>query len=335
MRAILVWLLLCAATGVLAQERQRISPGDQLRERADRGWFFYEDERNKQDKPPAAEPHIEHKPDEKQRCADKQTWTYDCGFVDPGDDFEFQAKQRDALLARMSMARNDPKAVEAFQYYTRWMMARAVEVANVWQYNMVQNPELDPAVDAPVSQFGIRLLTDVKRAERDEIFAMLRGENAFFIYFSRHDCVYCHSMTGVLKTVAEHSGLHVFNAALDDRCMPGMQAGCKTAPDTEAPAKALRVTTVPALFLYVPGNTWIRVANGVSDAETILARTVNFFAAYRTAMAKGIANSPDNVRPAVDFSGARATGAAPGVAGEAKPRLPTSDELEALLAGTR
>lgn len=333
MRTFLVLLLLCASTGAGAQDTQRIDPGTQQRERGDKGWFFYEDPARKpaEQPPPAPVPPPAPRPnDEQQRCARKETWTYECGFVDPGDDFDFQAKQRDALLARMSVARNDPKAVEAFQYYTRWMMARAVEVANLWQFNMVQNPELDPTADAPVSQFGLRLLTDVKRAERAELFALLASEKAIFIYFSRHDCIYCHSMAGVLKAVAQQSGLPVYNAALDDVCMPGMEQGCKKAPDTTAPAQALRVSTVPALFLYVPRNTWIRVANGVTDAETILARTVNFFTAYRTAMARGIANSPDGVRPSVDFSAPVATAGAPA---DAARRLPTDDEVQALLRG--
>src|SRR5699024_3808614 len=36
--------------------------------------------------------------DEKDPCRDKDTWSSDCGFVDPGLDYEWSQIQKDALL---------------------------------------------------------------------------------------------------------------------------------------------------------------------------------------------------------------------------------------------
>jgi conjugal transfer pilus assembly protein TraF len=268
------------------------------------------------------------------RCLTKQTWSADCGFVDPGEDFEFQAKQRDALLERMSMARNNPAAVEAFQYYIRWMLERTAEVSNLWAFNMAQNPELDPSASAPVSAFGLRLMSNARADNERELFEMLRQEGAFFVYFSRFDCAFCHQMTEPLRLLQATTGLPVRNAALDERCMPGLLDGCMTAPSTHPPAQALQVATVPALFLFTSPNTWLRIANGVADAESMRHRTVQFFTAYRTALLRGVSNSTGG-RPSVDFSRNEITGlgaGVPGAAGGQTPvRLPSEAEVRQML----
>lgn len=318
------------------------SPGSDLAgERPpERGWFFFEDP------PKAAEPEPEPPraafpselppPPKEKRCAEKGTWTPDCGFVNPGQDFEFQAKQRDALMERMSLARNDPKAVEDFQYYMRWVLERTAETTNLWWYNMVQNPELDPNVQSPVSAFGLRLMTDVQKGHDKEIFDLVKAEGGFFVYFSRTDCVFCHQMKDVLDGLKTRTGLEIRNASLDTSCMPGYQEGCMTAPATEAPAQALQVTTVPAVFLFVKPNTWIRVATGVVDTESMTTRTVQFFSAYRAALLAGTENG-EGARPSVDFNAAGvATGTAAGAAPtKERGSLPSEDDIARMLGAKR
>ena len=82
----------------------------------ERGWFWFEDPpvpvepEPEKPVPPVAPPKKEEpKPVEEpkapeEKCTKKENWTPECGFVHPGTDFEFQAKQRDALLERMSVA---------------------------------------------------------------------------------------------------------------------------------------------------------------------------------------------------------------------------------------
>lgn len=309
----------------------------------ERGWFFFEDppkavEPEKEEPPPkAAMPSTPPPPPKEQRCVKKDTWTPDCGFVNPGQDFQFQAKQRDALMERMSLAQNDPKAVEAFQYYMRWVLERTAETTNLWWYNMVQNPDLDPNVSAPISAFGLRLMTDVQKNQEKEIFDLVKAEGGFFVYFSRSDCVFCHQMKPVLEGLSRRTGLEVRNASLDKQCMAGFTEGCMTAPATEAPAAALQVATVPAVFLYVKPNTWIRVATGVVDVESMTTRTVQFFSAYRSALLNGVENSQDG-RPSVDFSANQATGTAAGVKGLGdgkKVELPSEDDIARMLGAKK
>ena len=272
----------------------------------ERGWWWYEiypeDEDLEISAPatPPAQPELSQPLTPKEDpCKSKSTWSVDCGFVNPGRDFEFQAKQRDELLKAMVMSPNDPKTVEAFQYYMKWIMDQAATAANMWYFNRIQNPDLDPQTTSPVSSFGIKLVTKIKKARSREIFDLLK-EDGMLVYFTRTDCSYCHDMLDTILRVARDTGIELWNASLDDECMPGIDK-CLRSDKTTLPAAALSVRTVPTLFLHVKPGIWLRISTGVTDAETIKSRIVNFFSAYRAALVKGVSNG-QGMRPSVDFS---------------------------------
>ncbi|MBC8737234.1 conjugal transfer protein TraF [Paraburkholderia sp. UCT31] len=329
--------LLCALPLIaFAQTAEREAPATSLQQNAEKGWFFYEQAPKKEEpvaeqKQPAPTPPPPKEAKKEDKCKDPKAWTADCGFVDPGKDMAFQEKERDALLQNMSLSNNDPKAVEAFQYYMRWVMGRASEVANLWYYNTVQNPDLDASVNQPISSFGLRLMTDVRSANAQEMYAALKKEDAILILFSRSDCEFCHSMAPTYQNVAHDTGLPLYDASLDDTCLPGMTANCRTGKDSIPPAEKLSVTTVPALFLYIQPSTWIRVATGVTDSATIEGRIVSFFSAYRAALLKGISNGSQG-RASVDFSDAdKVSGNQKGVTAPAESKLPTDDDVKKML----
>jgi conjugal transfer pilus assembly protein TraF len=207
----------------------------------------------------------------------------------------------------MSVSNNDPKAVEAFQYYMRWVIERSSQVTNLWWYNMVQNPELDPQAAQPVSAMGLRLMTDVQKGAEKEIFDVVRDEGGMFVFFSRNDCAFCHQMWNPLRMLRNRTNLPIRNAALDDQCIPQLAEGCMAGGDAVKAAQVLQVTTVPAVFLYVQPNTWIRVATGFTDTEAMTQRAMQFFSAYRNALLKGVDNGQKG-RPSVDFGGEGPTG---------------------------
>lgn len=307
----------------------------------ERGWFYFDDpvkKKTEEVEPPDAQsirefPKELPPPPKEERCKKKETWSAECGFVNPGNDFDFQAKQRDTLMQRMSVSNNDPKAVEDFQYYMRWVLERTSEVTNLWWYNMVQNPELDPTVKAPVSAFGLRLMTDVRNGKDKEVYALIKQEGGAFVYFSRTDCQFCHQMQDTINRVGYDTGVPIRNASLDNTCMPGFEEGCLTAPHTIAAAQALQVRTVPSLFLYVPPNTWLRVATGVSDVGTIKARTGQFFAAYRNALLTSTENGIKGRAP-VNFGNLELDGTSKGVdaeVGQSTMRAPNEEDIKSLL----
>ena len=286
-----------------------------------RGWFFFDDP--KPPEPPASAPAPAPSPPQtapaqppappQKLCTKKETWSPDCGFVDPGEDFAFQAKQRDALFERMVVAKNNPAAVEAVQRYMNWTLERASEVANLWVYNAVQKPELDPNIKAPVSSFGLKLMADISSSDQKKLFSSLKAEGAFFVVFTRESCAFCHQMGDTLSTLSADTGLPVHNASLETKCMPYAKNDCIVGPQAISAAQALSVTTVPSLFLFVPKNTWLRIGTGVVDVSTLKNRTSQFFTAYRNALLQGVNNSSSTSIPSVSFSPSNSTGTAQGV----------------------
>lgn len=311
-------LLMGGMSVALAEGVVDAQPGAELHvDPARKGWFWYRDPKKDEPKeeelvPPVPEvkpaPKIlgpivvitRSKEDEEKKCLEKDTWEAKCGFVDPGDDFDFQAKQRDILLQQMSMRPDVPEAVEAAQRYMKWVVGRASMAANMWYFNMVQSPDLDPRIKNPISEVGIALATRVQQASQFEYFKLIKEEGGILFFFTRSDCSFCHDQAVYTRRVAHTMGLRVINIPLDGKCLAGFDGddcGDNIKPEQVA---VLDVRIVPAIYLFVPSNTWIRLGTGIVTDETILANTVNFFSAYRAAMLNGLDNSK-GARPSVTF----------------------------------
>lgn len=282
-------------------------PAHAKNDNPERGFFYYDDPAEEEALEPVPQPRQEAAPkdpakpvEEKDPCLEEGTWAPECGFINPGNSFSFQARQRDALLQQMVMNPQDSNAVEQFQYYNKWMLDQASLVGSMWEYNLVQNPDLDPSVAAPVSRFGLQIMGDIKGVGRQAIFDMIK-EKGILVYFTRSDCIFCHKMAPLVKRLSDQTGITVWNAALDDQCIKGFESRCRTKDQVAIPAGILQVKIVPTLFLYIEPDTWIRVGTGITPTETLKARITNFFTAYQNAMAKGISNGADG-KAAVDFS---------------------------------
>lgn len=325
------------------------TPGQELhKEPARKGWFWYLDP--KEEKKPELAPVVIPPPVEPQKgpaqpvviisggeakedpCLTAGSWTAECGFIDPGNDFDFQAKQRDILLQQMSINPGNPDAVEAAQRYMKWVVTKASMAANMWHFNMIQNPELDPTVKNPISEVGIALASRVSEASQYEYFRLIREEGGVLFYFTRNDCIYCHDQQPYAMRVARTMGLQLINIPLDGICLKGFEGDDCGDNITEEQIAILNVQIVPAMYLYVPSNTWIRLGTGVVADSTILANTVNFFSAYRAAMLQGLDNSK-GARPSVTFDPAhnqRSSGAASATAPTANSQ-PSQEQMMKLL----
>ena len=307
----------------------------------EKGWFFYQHGPLLRIPPKfltSAPQHLPTKP-AAPKCSTMSTWTAKCGFVNPGTNFDFQAKERDALLKQMSMSPDDRSAVQAAQYYMRWVTDRAIEAANVWQYNLVQNPSLDPTVRMPFSELGLQLMTGVKSARAKSIYAVLKKEKAFLVYFSRYNCDFCQAMDRILLYMRQDHGISIWNTPIDGKCMPNFKNHCYPGRKALLAAEALRVRVVPTVFLYVPGGSpaqdlWMRISTGLTDEKTLSGRIVSFFTAYRRALLEGVHNGIDGTPP-VDFSSRPASGVSAGIpahaGGSHAVAVPTAAEVRQLL----
>jgi hypothetical protein len=283
-----------------------VVPGADLQHRAEKGWFFYQDpEKEKAAEaamakavaPPAVLPPEGPKPDS---CKEAKTWKPSCGFVDPGKSFAWQSQERDALLQQMIMSPADQKGVEAFQRYNKWVVDKAVLAAKTWEWNRTQHPDLDPSEVAPISEFGLALAQNLKETNSDAIFKYIVKNGGMLFYFTREGCSFCHKMALGVHRIALKTGIPLYDASIEGACVDNFDAShCLPPAKSLGPATLLKVTVVPALILYLPDNTWIRVGNGLTDDETVIGRIVNFFIAWRTAVLRGLPG--DNGTAPVDF----------------------------------
>lgn len=293
----------------------------------EKGWWWgcVEDEPEKKKKEPIkigpAGPTAEQK---EELCKTPETWdAQECGFIHPSKikdykkAFDFQKKQQEELSKWMVMEPENNKAVKEYQKYTKWWMRQSVMATRTWKYNMIQDPSLDPRVKNPVSAYGLRLATDVRAKDKEGVFEVLKEEGAFFTWFTRSDCSYCHSSKKIIDKVKLQTKLDVYNISLDDKCMEGYEGEfCRTYDDQiHVVAGQLGVKVVPTLLMYIPndpedesaGGSWLKVANGVETVTTIVNRTYTYMKAYKSAIAKGLKSALQN-QPAMDWEYDKPTG---------------------------
>lgn len=282
---------------------------------AECGWFWgFMEEPEKEEKPEELpipilpEPkESEQEPEEekdKDPCEDPETWSAEeCGFVDPGKSFEFQSQQRDALLKRAVMSPNDPEAVRGFQQYMNWAVDGALNMSRTWEWNMMQDQELNPFVQNPVSAYGLRAASRVEDEHRDDVMEEIERQGGFLVWFTRNSCQHCHDMQKPLGFLKERTGLEIWNAPLDGECMDGYEDQCEPGAITVEGARHLGIQAVPDLWLHLPkDDLWFRVSSGVEPAGKIAGRVEHFFGAVQKAAKKGLDNAKNAPGPAVDFS---------------------------------
>jgi len=188
----------------------------------------------------------------------------------------------------------DPKAVAAFQYYLRWVVNQAIYAARVWQYNRLQNADLDPDAYSPISQYGLQLAHSIEGQGRAAVWKSIRQWGGFLVVFTKHGCEWCRAQEGPLQAVAADTGLAVYDASLQGACLKAFsgknRAGeplCSPPSMSVRPAEALHVSVVPTIFLWLPKNLWLRVGVGLTTTDAIESRVYNFFVAWRVAANTG------------------------------------------------
>ena len=307
--ALLLAAALAAPGGGAASEAPANSTERALKERGDKGYWFYQEPpprprvRPPRQRPPeeakAPRPHPPEprKPDRK-ACQDEATWVPECGFITPKT-YAFQAKMRDALLQRMVMHPEDPDAVLAFQRYNRWVFYQALHVARVWKHNLLRMPEeLDATAFSPISAFGLQLAHTVRARKEQTVWQALRDWGAFLVVFTKHDCLYCQKSVSPLMNLEIETGLPLWEAPLEGGCFEyfAERDRCLDEDLIRDAARILQVSIVPMLYLYIPDNTWIRITAGFETTDVMAERIYNLVIAWRLAALKGMQDLDLNPR---------------------------------------
>lgn len=293
-------------------------PGD---EAGECGWFWGDDFENPAPSPsptptlpptpekppePAQEPEKPLPPvvslTEEERCSQRETWDAQCGFIEPGKDWEFMKLQERELLHAMILTPESPKQIKEYQKFTFWAVDRAAEIAHVWTYNVIQDQELNTRIQAPVSQFGLRMAARERDLSRANFYKTLQEEGAFLAWFTRSDCNYCKEMLSAMRQLSYDTGLEVWNASLDDQCMRGYEDRCMAGERVVYYARHLKVLYVPDLILYIPADeTWVRIASGLESLNTIKTRINLYGKAVQAAMVNGLASDIED-QTSADFT---------------------------------
>lgn len=288
-------------------EEQRCNQG---KEGIECGWHFgYIDplgELKEEEKPkeqPQTDIQISIKSEEKEQdCTKFEEWTESCGFVDPGTNFEFQSKQRDAFLQGLVMKSGSQKAVKNMQKYNKWLVTRAIEASRIGEFNLVQDPNLSSEVKRPTNSFGLRSLVELRENTTEAVIEEIASKGGMLVWFTRSDCIFCHKQRGILNIFSKKYDLPIRNASLDEVCFEKVDPNCLKAPFTLEPAEKLNVQIVPSLFIYTPeDDSYIRISNGLEPVDIIANRIKNFFLGIKSAHINGIINAEDGA-PNVDFT---------------------------------
>lgn len=273
----------------------------------ERGWFWgfwsqFVDEEEIEEEIAAQEQEQGQEPEEID-CTNPDQWKPRCGFIDPGNSFDFQSQQRDALLRQAVMNPSDTNKVEQWQRYQRWVTDQAIEMSQVWQWNLIQNQELNPAVATPIAAFGLRAAANLRKGQRASTLDSIKEQGGFLVWFTRSDCVFCHEMAEPLSLLQKRHNIDIYAASLDGECLEKFEGRCETGELVIEAARHLSVANVPDLWLHLPkDDLWFRVSSGMESTTLILSRIDLFFGAVTRAAEKGIKNASDPNRPAVDFS---------------------------------
>lgn len=296
----------------------------------ERGWWWGCVEPEKPEPKPVPKGSAQTAPTEAQKqelCENPSTWdAKECGFVNPNkiDDykkaFEFQQAQQRELSRQMVINPTDERAVMEYQKYNKWWLKQSVMTSKTWKYNLVQNPEMDHRVKNPVSTFGLRMAAEVKKLDKENVFKTLKEEGAFFVWFTRSDCHYCHSQAKLMQRLPKRTGgLKVYNTSLDDKCIDGFEGEyCRTFDkQVETVAGLLDIKVVPTLLMFIPndtdvemGGTWLKIAHGITSGMEIENRSYEFFKAHASAIKKGLSSALSG-QPAMDFDYQKPTGVVP------------------------
>lgn len=294
--------------------------GDEKPERCKFGdecgyWWGYKDPLPEDNDPESVEQQAASQQQEKskeEKCSSKETWSSDCGFIDPKEDYEFMVVQRDELSKKALMNSADQSAVHAFQKYMAWAVDASVTYSRTWEYNMMQDQDINPFAKHPISRFGLKATFSSLQGHKKDIFEEIRDQGGVLVFWSRSDCDWCHKLVTTYKAISADTGIPLHNVSIGGDCLPGFEGEfCEPeSEETITAAKALRVQVVPDLFVLLDSKnpeveSWVRVSTGFEDISSIKTRISTYFQGVRAASKAGLAANSnhfkDQNRPPVTF----------------------------------
>lgn len=221
-------------------------------------------------------------------CQHPASWKVACGFIPPqkfmlsGEAaYQLEQKEYKTLLKDFVLNPNHLSSVLRWQRFNHWVIQRATEAAYSSQFMITQHPELSSNLSSPLSHFARLALRPIEAKKHQAFFNRLAQSSAL-VYFSKSSCPYCRRQRPIIEDLSQKTGMPLWEASLD-----------KNPTVTLIPARLLKVSRIPTLFLYLfpeekRAGIWIRLATGLTDEKTVEDRMIMFVQAYRDALIAGI-----------------------------------------------
>lgn len=180
---------------------------------------------------------------------------------------------REHMQSFMDKAIDEPTAenVRAYLYLQRVMMDKGSQFADVSQQVVMGDPVLDEISRRPLATYAANRMDREAGVQRDAVLEMV-AKRAGLFFFYRSDCPYCHAQAPIVQAFAEHYGFEVFAISIDGLPLPGGEF-----PDyrvDSGQARALAVSTVPAVFLVDPPESVTPIGQGAMSLDELNNRIV-------------------------------------------------------------
>jgi conjugal transfer pilus assembly protein TraF len=156
---------------------------------------------------------------------------------------------KEAIKQSLDQALLNPTPENVRQYMSlqnQWT-SQAAKFSRVWQYVLLEHPELDYSLKFPTNQAARDIYIDSQKSKEDAAIHQLATHSGLF-YFYRSTCPYCQRFSPILKAFSERYKITVIPITTDGIALPEF-------PNTRVDngqARRFNVTEEPALFTVDP-----------------------------------------------------------------------------------
>ena len=160
-----------------------------------------------------------------------------------------------------------PANVAAYIRFQRRQLDQAALFSDVWQRAIWQDPELDYALQRPVSTLGKRQWQDSRKAERDAVMRSLSARYGLFYFFAQ-SCGACEVMSPIVRSVTAIWNITVRAISTDGG--PSKQFPDYTVETNQRARMGLEPKVTPAVVLWdVKNQRAIPIGYGVMSADEL------------------------------------------------------------------
>lgn len=146
----------------------------------------------------------------------------------------------------------------------KWLHQSTV-FANIWSKVLLQNPELDPTIKSPVTQYGVQLKKNIDSEENELFIRQLSKENGLFFFYEGNSRV-SQAVSKIVSNFSEKYNWEVLAISMDGVFF-------KEFPSSKIDngiSSQMGISIFPALFVVNPNDqTATPVAYGLVSLDQI------------------------------------------------------------------